>query len=60
MDRDNRSAFEKEKFSKNIIAYVAAVATVNLIYLLFRVGVQVYRKIWVPFTYSELFRVNFP
>ena len=60
LDRDGATAIEKENFSKRIVIYVAVVTSVNFAYMLFRVGVQVYRKMWIPFTFSELFRVNFP
>ena len=60
LDRDGGTAIEKENFAKKIVIYVAVVTSVSLVYMLFRVGLQIYRKLWVPFTFSELFRINFP
>ena len=60
MDRDGKTAAEKQKFSSSLVIVAAIAASVNFLYLLFRVGVHVYRKIWMPFTESEIFRLNFP
>lgn len=43
-----------------IIYYLCVVCSISFIYFLFRIGVQIYRRIWLPFTDTELFRVNFP
>jgi cytochrome b subunit of formate dehydrogenase len=50
----------KENFSYYIIYYMTAVTVPNVIYFVFRTVVHVYRKVWIPFTESELFRKNFP
>ena len=34
--------------------------TVNLIYFVFRIYVQVHRKIYMPFTKTDIFKNNFP
>ena len=60
LDQDNKSAFEKEEFSYSIIYLLTIACTVNLIYFIFRIGVQIHRKIYLPFIDSELFRNNFP
>ena len=60
LDRDKKSAFEKEEFSYSIIYLLAVICTVNLVYFIFRVCVQVHRKLYIPFTKTELFKNNFP
>ena len=50
LDRDKKSSFEKEEFSYVIIYWLTIVCTVNLVYFVFRIWVQVHRKIYMPFT----------
>jgi hypothetical protein len=50
MDRDLSSSSSKQNFSMTIIYYLCVVCTISFIYFLFRVGVQIYRRIWWPFT----------
>lgn len=50
MDRDLKTAYEKEKYSNFIIYYLCIVCSISFIYFLFRIGVQIYRRIWMPFT----------
>ena len=40
--------------------FLCAVVSVSFMYFVFRVAVQVYRRVWMPFTATEMFRVNFP
>lgn len=60
LDRDLKTSFEKQSFSMVIIYYLCVVCTISFIYFLFRIGVQIYRRVWMPFTETEIFRVNFP
>lgn len=50
LDRDQKTAFEKESFSYVIIYFLTIVCTINFIYFVFRTWVQAYRKIYMPFT----------
>jgi hypothetical protein len=54
MDRDMKTAIQKETFSKGIIYYLCIVCTISFLYFIFRIGVQIYRRIWMPFTETLL------
>ena len=43
-----------------IIYFLVVVTAPNVIYLAFRSFVHIYRKMWLPFIESDLFRKNFP
>lgn len=60
LHRDGFSAAQKQEFSMTIVIYLIVVTLVNLVYFLFRIGVQFWRRIVLPFSETELFRVNFP
>lgn len=51
---------EKEEFSYFIIYYLAAVCSITFIYHLITVITVLYRKFWLAFIETELFRTNFP
>jgi hypothetical protein len=51
---------EKEEFSYYIIYYLTAVCSITFIYHLITIIVVLYRKFWLAFIETELFKTNFP
>jgi len=60
LDKKGATTAEKEKIGENIVHFLIAVCTVSFIYQIFILIVTFYRKIWLIFIESDLFKRNFP
>ena len=60
MQKNLAASTAKEAFSYYIIYYLVAATVPNAIYFVLRCIIHMYRKVWLPFIESDLFRKNFP
>jgi hypothetical protein len=60
MERDGKTAIDKLNMGNAVVYYLCVVLTINFVYFCYRIYVQVYRKLWLPFTDTKLFMENFP
>jgi hypothetical protein len=51
---------EKEDFSYSIIYFLVLACTISFLYQIFATVIYLYRKAWLAFIETELFRRNFP
>lgn len=57
---NNASASEKEDFSYSIIYFLVVACTISFLYQIFATVIYLYRKAWLYFIETDLFKRNFP